>query len=858
MKFHLPILLTAAGVIALAAVAASDYGNTLFSPGKIKASKTIEISLPDSPDSISAKVNPLKKEDILDGLSPLSKSNLQNLTADYTTLLPDTAGRYIIHPTVSDGNAAIDRYFTIIGADRFFKGKLRVTTPVAAKAFVNGKETAAKSSFDSVPGTCDGPLTLQPGKYAIIEVRTLSIPGVKDCPLKIEIEPDNDFKSVNLYADPDMKSRYDILSTVTGTRLHDAKLSPDGKYVLLEMSSNTDGINTTEEYSLIETASGNVVATDIAAGCEWLQQRNSTLYYKSDEADGSFSIRTIDVPSMRHGILANGLPAKTADFILSPTEDYIIFYNTVKGDADEGVMRRVQSPDDRQPRNRDRNYLSIYRFNEMISRPITYGGPSTYIQDISSDGKRILYTSTREMPDSFPFYETRLIDLNLESLRGDTIPGTDSSLTEAIFSPDSRRILVLAGPNAFGGIGLNAGTFKWGNDFDIQAYIYDSSSKKVTPLTRDFNPSIMNGAVWNRGDNKIYFRAQKGFDAFVFCLDPNKGDINQVSDKIDFVRSFSVASAKADWLAYTGMSYNYMGRGYIRNLRNGKTRLLADPMATALSDMDLGKSEMWSFKSADGTEIEGTLTLPPNFDPSKKYPLIVYYYGGTTPSTHTNHSPYSPTLFASYGYVVYTVNPSGTIGYGQEFSARHVNAWGERTADEIIRGTELLCDSHSFIDRKKIGCIGASYGGFMTQLLQTKTDIFAAAVSHAGISNITSYWGEGYWGYSYNAVAAARSYPWNNSRLFIENSPLFHADKIHTPLLLLHGSVDTNVPIGESIQLYNALKILGRDVEFVTVDGENHIIMDFQKRTQWHATIMAWFEKWLKNDPAWWNSIYKN
>ncbi|MDE5957062.1 MAG: prolyl oligopeptidase family serine peptidase, partial [Muribaculaceae bacterium] len=145
---------------------------------------------------------------------------------------------------------------------------------------------------------------------------------------------------------------------------------------------------------------------------------------------------------------------------------------------------------------------------------------------------------------------------------------------------------------------------------------------------------------------------------------------------------------------------------------------------------------------------------------------------------------------------------------------------------------------------------------FMTQYLQTLTDIFAAPGSHAGSSNVTSYWGEGYGGYSYNSVAAAKSYPWTDPELYTRQGSLFNADKIHTPLLLLHGTVDTNVPIGESIQLYNALRILNRPVEFVTVEGSDHIVVDYEQRKQWHATIMAWFEKWLKDDSRWWNSIY--
>ncbi|MDE6023588.1 MAG: prolyl oligopeptidase family serine peptidase [Muribaculaceae bacterium] len=144
----------------------------------------------------------------------------------------------------------------------------------------------------------------------------------------------------------------------------------------------------------------------------------------------------------------------------------------------------------------------------------------------------------------------------------------------------------------------------------------------------------------------------------------------------------------------------------------------------------------------------------------------------------------------------------------------------------------------------------------MTQYLQTKTDLFAAAVSHAGISDVTSYWGEGNWGYSYNTTAAPESYPWNNPELFTKHGSLFNADKIHTPLLLLHGNADDNVPIGESIQLFNALRILGRDVEFIEVDGENHHILHHDKRKLWHGAQMAWFAKYLQDAPQWWDEVY--
>ena len=202
------------------------------------------------------------------------------------------------------------------------------------------------------------------------------------------------------------------------------------------------------------------------------------------------------------------------------------------------------------------------------------------------------------------------------------------------------------------------------------------------------------------------------------------------------------------------------------------------------------------------------------------------------------------------------IQPSGAVGFGQEFSSRHVNTAGQGVAEDIIEGTKKFVADHTFINGKKIGCIGASYGGFMTQYLQTQTNLFAAAISHAGISDHTSYWGEGYWGYSYSEVSMANRYPWTDKKLYVDQSPLFNADKIHTPLLFLHGSADTNVPIGESIQMFTALKLLGRPTAFVVVDGENHHITDYNKRLKWQNTIFAWFAKWLKDDSTWWDHLY--
>ena len=276
-----------------------------------------------------------------------------------------------------------------------------------------------------------------------------------------------------------------------------------------------------------------------------------------------------------------------------------------------------------------------------------------------------------------------------------------------------------------------------------------------------------------------------------------------------------------------------------------------------LDGIELGECVAWEFANSKGDKINCRYYLPPHFDADKKYPLIVDYYGGCSPTSRTFESRYPQHAYAALGYVMLVINPSGATGFGQEFSARHVNTAGQGPAEDIIEGVKQFCKEHSFINGKKIGCIGASYGGFMTQYLQTQTDIFAAAISHAGISDHTSYWGEGYWGYSYSEVSMAGSYPWSHRELYVNQSPLYNAEKINTPILFLHGDADTNVPVGESIQMYTALKLLGKETAMVLVKDQDHHIKEYNKRILWQYTIWAWFAKWLQDDPTWWESMYK-
>ena len=232
-------------------------------------------------------------------------------------------------------------------------------------------------------------------------------------------------------------------------------------------------------------------------------------------------------------------------------------------------------------------------------------------------------------------------------------------------------------------------------------------------------------------------------------------------------------------------------------------------------------------------------------------PLIVYYYGGSSPTTRGFNMTHQ--FWAAHGYAVLVINPRGATGYGDEFADVHAGDWGPAAGADIIAGTRALLERQPRLDPDRVGCYGGSYGGFMTMHLVSHSDLFAAAVAMYGISDLATYWGQGAWGWTYGDMANAGRTPWEDAEYFVRRSPLFAADQVRTPLLLLHGETDANVTPGESVQMFTALQTLGRDVEMVTFPGEDHGIAGTFANYVLHRTMMLeWFDRWLRGRPEAW------
>ncbi len=716
-----------------------------------------------------------------------------------------------------------------LDARLFAKVKIHVDGLKDYAVYINGKEASEKG--------------LTPGRHEVA-IKFLQKKDETDT-LHVKVESS---QKQYLTLNPEGDKPYQLEDYLHGTRAGRTSLSASGKFLKYSFTTTRVGGKSTTTQGIKDLKTGNEYA------CEnFLQWARDNDQYVSVTLgkDGEKIYEYVDVLSGNKTPIFTDYTASYGQLL--PGEQMLLINQRNEGPKEDPQIYEILEPDDRLKGWRNRNNVSILDFASQTVQPLTMGQHNVYATP-SPDGRQVVIWITENDITQRPFSFTSLLLLDRETMKVDTLVSHDGFLGSVKWAPDMQSLYISGSPEAFGGIGINDPTGKTPSMIQTELFEMKLSDKSVRSLTKNFNPNIKSFEV-SSDNSTLYALCENRDRQDIFRLHLPSGKWSQLPLSENVISSFSLSSKKAI-LSYTGQSESNSDRIYTMDLKNDKETLVFDVDATRMKGIKLGTCSDWNFQSNRGDTIYGRFYLPPDFDEKEHYPMLVYYYGGCSPVGRSLDSYYNFHGWAAMGYVVYVIQPSGCTGFGQEFAARHVNAYGEYTAADIIEGTKKFCETHPFVKKDKVGCLGASYGGFMTMYLQTVTDIFAAAMAHAGISNPASYWGYGNWGYSYNAISAADSYPWNNPELMSLRSPLFNADKVHTPILFLHGAVDTNVPIIESTQMFNALKILGRECAFVTVEGQDHHILDYDKRIKWVYTFYAWFAKWLQDDPTWWDTLY--
>ena len=254
------------------------------------------------------------------------------------------------------------------------------------------------------------------------------------------------------------------------------------------------------------------------------------------------------------------------------------------------------------------------------------------------------------------------------------------------------------------------------------------------------------------------------------------------------------------------------------------------------------KSDLAAPKGAASIMVQGWLLYPANFDPSKKYPLVVSVHGGPSSANYPSWPVRWNAVLPSQGYFLLLPNPRGSYGSGEAFTKANVNDFGYGDMRDIDAGVDAAIKSAP-IDPNRVGIIGWSYGGYMTMWAVTQSTRYRAAVAGAGIANWQSYYGQNRidtWMLPFFGASV-----YDKPEAYSRSSPITFIKKAKTPTLVLHGDRDSEVPTPQGYEFWHALKALNVPTELVIYPEEGHAIAKPEHQRDIEERLIAWFDRYL-------------
>jgi dipeptidyl aminopeptidase/acylaminoacyl peptidase len=263
-----------------------------------------------------------------------------------------------------------------------------------------------------------------------------------------------------------------------------------------------------------------------------------------------------------------------------------------------------------------------------------------------------------------------------------------------------------------------------------------------------------------------------------------------------------------------------------------------------LAPFGLRPSESVTYTGAAGKQVQAWIVKPPDFDPAKKYPLLILIHGGPQGVWGDAWSyRWNPQLFASAGYVVFAPNPRGSIGWGQALIDDINQDWGGKAYEDIMKGTDYA-EALPYVEKGRTAAAGASYGGYMINWIAGQTDRYRALVSHDGVFDLVSMYGatEELWFTDWEFKGPY----WESKELYERWTPSRNAKNFKTPTLVIHGELDYRVPLEQGLGMYTALQRKGVPSKLLIFPDENHWVLKPVNSVRWYQEVLGWLDQWTK------------
>jgi dipeptidyl aminopeptidase/acylaminoacyl peptidase len=464
----------------------------------------------------------------------------------------------------------------------------------------------------------------------------------------------------------------------------------------------------------------------------------------------------------------------------------------------------------------------------------------------SPDGKWIAFLSNRtDNPD----FMTDQVDLFVMPAAGGEprkVPTEIGQKLLPVFSPDGKWIAYY---------GMLSDDEGWRN---VSLWVVPADgSQKTRNLTDSYDfhtsPDTINDLgepewpepVWTKDSRSIFFPVCYHGSSILDRIDIDGKHLETIIGEGGVVGCFTLDRDQKK-ICYWYGRMDDPAQICILDLQTNQSAMLHSQNADLLKRLELGKVEEVWFKSPSGSDLQGWILKPPDFDPDKKYPSILEIHGG--PQTqYGNFFMHEFYYLASKGYVVFFCNPRGGRGYGAEHTKAIWGSWGGTDYADLMAWTDLVAKL-PYIDSSRMGVTGGSYGGYMTVWIIGHTQRYKAAVAGRCVSNFLSMWGSSDFNWAFQRELRARQ-PFFDFEKYWKMSPIAYIGNAKTPTKVIHNEFDLRCPIEQGEQVFVALKSLGVDTEMVRFPDEFHGLSRTGRTDRRIARlnhILGWFEKYLK------------
>jgi dipeptidyl aminopeptidase/acylaminoacyl peptidase len=462
--------------------------------------------------------------------------------------------------------------------------------------------------------------------------------------------------------------------------------------------------------------------------------------------------------------------------------------------------------------------------------PDERSGPGDF--NFSPDGKEICFTAVTDKIEAISTNADLFIvsAAGGEAKRITTQPGFDGN---PVYSPDGKFIAYHAQ--------LTAGyeSDRW------RVMLYDRQSGKNENLSEGFDRSAEELA-WSPESKTIYFTAENETQKQVYAMAAHAGAPPKpiIADTYNAAISLS---ADGKTLAFERTSLTMPGEVFAAAGDGTNARQLTHQNDKLLAGLEMNAPETFWFEGAEKTKVQAMMIRPPNFDASKKYPLLVLLHGG--PQTMWSNAwgyRWNAQVFSAAGYVTLMINRRGSTGYGQKFTDEIANDWGGKAYVDVMNGVDSTLKKYTFIDGTRMAAAGGSYGGYMADWIATHSGRFKAIVSHASTyDKVSMFATEELWFEEHDMQGT----PWTNPETYKKWSPSTYASelgKFKTPTLVIAGERDYRVPYTQSLEFFSALQRQGVPSKLVVFPDEGHWILKPQNAQFWYKTFLDWMATYVK------------